>query len=66
VQGPAEVEAALAEAVLDEVGNEEAGAEELGELAAGVEQPARASRRPAAAMELVAAARILVNVTCQG
>ena len=62
-QGPAEVEAALA---LAEDAAEEAGAEELGELPAGAEQAARVSRRPAAAMELAAAVRVLVNVTCQG
>jgi len=44
----------------------EAGAEELGWLPAGVEQAARVSRRPAAARELAAAVRVLVNVTCQG
>jgi hypothetical protein len=56
VQGP---DAALAEAVAGE-----AGAVVVGWLAAGVEQAARASRRPAAARELAAAVRILVNVTC--
>ncbi len=57
VQGP---EAALGDAV--------AGAVEEGEgwVAAGVEQAARDSRRPAAARELAAAVRILVKVTCQG
>ena len=58
-QGPAVVDAALAEA-------EEAGAEALGWVAAGVEQPARVNRRPAAAREPAAAVRILVKVTCQG
>jgi len=45
---------------------EDAGAEELADgEAAGVEQAARESRRPAAAREL-AAVRNLVKVTCQG
>jgi hypothetical protein len=56
VQGP---EAALGEAVAVEVG-----AEVVGWLAAGAEQAARESRRPAAAKELAAAVRILVKVTC--
>src|SRR4051794_10247555 len=59
---------ALEEAALEEA-PAEAGAEEaeaLGWLAAGVEQPARAIRRPAAASEPAAAVRILVKVTCQG
>jgi hypothetical protein len=61
-------EAGLEEAALEEA-PAEAGAEEaeaLGWLAAGVEQPARAIRRPAAASEPAAAVRILVKVTCQG
>jgi hypothetical protein len=57
-QGPA---SALADAPA-----EEAGAEEEGWVAAGAEQAARASRRPAAASELAAAVRIVVKVTCQG
>jgi len=65
-QGPALAEAVDEVLALDEAVAEDAGAEELGELAAGVEQAARKSRRPAAAMELAAAVRILVNVTCQG
>jgi hypothetical protein len=54
------------EAALEEVAAGEAGAEEVGWVAAGVEQAARANRRPAAAKELAAAVRILVNVTRQG
>jgi hypothetical protein len=59
VQGPAEAEA-LADAEV------EADAEGADWGAAGVEQAARVSRRPAAARELAAALRVLVNVTCQG
>jgi hypothetical protein len=66
-QGSAALEDALALAEAEaEAAAEDAGAEELGWLPAGVEQAARVSRRPAAAMELAAAVRILVNVTCQG
>jgi hypothetical protein len=55
VQGPA---------ALDEADAGEAVAEIVGWEATGAEQPARANRRPAAARELAAAVRILVNVTC--
>jgi hypothetical protein len=51
------------EEALDEDVAGEAGAEVVGWVAAGVEQPARANRRPAAARELAAAVRILVKVT---
>jgi hypothetical protein len=51
------------EAALDEDVAGEAGAEVVGWVAAGVEQPARANRRPAAASELAAAVRILGKVT---
>jgi hypothetical protein len=60
VHGP---EAALDEA---EAVAGEAGAEVVGWVAAGVEQAARENRRPAAASELAAAVRIVVDVTCQG
>jgi hypothetical protein len=53
-------------AALDDAVALDAGAEVVGWLAAGVEQAARASRRPAAARELAAAVRILVKVTLQG
>jgi hypothetical protein len=60
-------EAALdAEAALDEAAAVEAGAEVLGWVAAGEEQAARVNRRPAAAREVAAAVRILVNVTSKG
>jgi hypothetical protein len=59
-------DAKLDGAALAEADDEEAGAEALGWLAAGVEQPARESRRPAAAREPAAAVRIVVKVTCQG
>jgi hypothetical protein len=54
------------EAALDEAVAGEAGAEVVCWVAAGAEQAARVNRRPAAARELAAAVRILVNVTCQG
>jgi hypothetical protein len=62
-QGPEEV---LDEAALVEAAAVEAAAEEVDWVAAGVEQAARVSRRPAAAKVLAAAVRVLVNVTCQG
>jgi len=49
---------------LEEAAAVEAAADVLGGVAAGVEQAARANRRPAAARELAAAVRILVSVTC--
>jgi hypothetical protein len=60
--GPAAVEEALAEADAEEAEPEAAG---LDWVAAGLEQPARASRRTAARGP-AAAVRILVKVTCQG
>ena len=53
-------------AALAEAAAVEAGAEVVGWVAAGEEQAASANRRPAAARELAAAVRSLVNVTCQG
>ena len=61
VQGPAE-----AEALADAEAEADADAEGADWVAAGVEQAARVSSRPAAASELAAAVRVLVNVTCQG
>jgi hypothetical protein len=52
------------EAALDDALSVEVGAEVVGWVVAGVEQAARVNRRPAAARELAAAVRILVNVTC--
>src|SRR5687767_5728089 len=54
------------EAALDEAVAGEGGAEVVCWVVAGAEQAARVNRRPAAARELAAAVRILVNVTCQG
>jgi hypothetical protein len=54
------------EAAPDEAVDVGAAAEVVGWVAAGVEQAARANRRPAAARELAAAVRILVKVTLQG
>jgi hypothetical protein len=51
------------EAVLGEAAAGEVGAGVMGWVAAGVEQAAREIRRPAAAREVAAAERVLVNVT---
>jgi hypothetical protein len=51
------------EAVLGEVAAGEVVAVLAGCVAAGVEQAAREIRRPAAAREIAAAVRVLVNVT---
>jgi hypothetical protein len=51
------------EAVLGEAAAGEVGAGVVGWVAAGVEQAAREIRRPAAAREVAAAVRVLVNVT---
>jgi hypothetical protein len=56
-QGPASAEA-LADALAEDAGAEEDG------VAAGVEHAARVNRSPAA--RELAAARIVVRVTCQG
>ena len=62
---PGQGSEALAEAVAGEGAAVDAGAEAAGWVA-GVEQPAIANRRPAAAKEVAAAVRIVVKVTCQG
>jgi len=63
---PAQGSEAAADEEVVEDAVEDTGAELAEGPAAGVEQAARESRRPAAARELAAAVRNLVKVTCQG